>query len=234
MSDQPQAADFPLPSAFPRGLFEAVKDRFIAKIRATPEQQNIAGGQLGVLYRLRSTVEYSEELIECVRRAGDSPSTEARYQQERQLFGFFVSGIAALDCFSFFIYFAAAYLQPERFPTRKPGDIKAITLKRTSDNFGNAFPGEPITTALANLVNDQWFKDWDELRNILAHRAVLGRIVYASFGTSSPPNMPSEWKIDANRTLKIDEDVTTTRLNWLVITLAGLISAADEFATKYF
>lgn len=223
-----------MPSAFPDALFEAVKDRIIAKMPTpSPERENLSGGHNGVRYRLRACADYSEEFIECVRRVGDAPPPEDRYQQERQLFGFFVSGISALDSFNFFIYFAAAHLQPAYFPTERPGHTKAIARKPTADAFGKRFPGEVITTALNNLVDDPKLKEWDEFRNVLAHRAAPGRRIYVSFGTSSP-DPAAEWKIDPAGNLKIDADLTPPRLEWLATTLAVLAVAADQFAHKHF
>lgn len=234
MSAQPQPSGLALPSTFPDALFEAVKDRIIAKMPSpSPERENLGGGHNGVRYRLRACADYSEEFIECIRCAGDAPPPEDRYQQERQLFGFFVSGIAALDSFNFFIYFSAAHLRPVRFPTQKPGHIKAIARKSTAEAFGKDFPGEAITTALNNLVNDPKLNEWDGFRNVLAHRAAPGRVLYASFGTSSP-DPAAEWKIDPAGNLKIDVNLTRSRLEWLVTTLAGLVVAADQFTKKHF
>lgn len=144
-----------------------------------------------------------------------------------------MSGIAALDSFNFFIYFAAAHLQPACFPTERPGHLKAIARKSTADAFVKKFPGETITTALNNLVNDPMLKEWDEFRNVLAHRAAPGRVIYASVGTSSP-NLAADWKIDPAGNLKIDAGLTPPRLEWLATTLADLVVAADQFAQKHF
>jgi hypothetical protein len=68
---------------------------------------------------------------------------------------------------------------------------------------------------------------------VLAHRAVPGRVVYASVGTRTQPPA-ADWQIDPGVNLKIDAALTPPRLTWLIATLAKLIVAADQFTQKYF
>ena len=183
-------------------------------------------------YRLRACADYSKEFVECVESFGNAPLAEQRYQQERQLLGFFVSGYAALDSFAYFAYFAAAHLRPSQFPTQLPGHIKSVSCKTTPPLFVRAFPGEDITATLDALINDQAFKDWDGYRNILAHRAAPGRVMYASIGDTTPDT--ADWKIDLAANLKINASLTPPRLAWLVQTLSGLVMATDTFTKKHF
>jgi hypothetical protein len=222
-----------LPSPFPDDVFEAVKERIFSKVpSASQTWEQLAGSHNGVRYRLRACADYSEEFTQSVQRFGDSPPADKRYRQERQLFGFFVSGYAALDSFCFFIYFAAVHVQPGHFPTQLPGHIKSIGCKSTPAAFARAFPGEDISAALDALINHSTFKDWDGYRNILAHRAAPGRVMYASIG-SSTPDPAADWKIGPAGGLKIDASLTPPRLAWLVHTLSGLVVAADTFTRKH-
>jgi hypothetical protein len=145
MSSSSQPAGLPLPPPFRDDLFEAINQRLAARITSSsPEWGNLAGGHNAVRYRLRACADYFAEFIECLHRVGDAPPPEDRYRQERQLFGFFVSGIAALDSFSFFLYFAAAHIRPTGFPTQKRSDIRAINLKSSAAAFAREFPHENI------------------------------------------------------------------------------------------
>lgn len=234
MSSPLQPAGFPLPTLFRDDVFEAIKKRVTAKIPSPSfEWDNIAGGHNGVRFQLRACADYSDEFTHSVATKGDAPPLLDRYRQERQLFGFFVSGIAALDSFSFFLYFAAAQIRPAGFPTQKRGQIRAIRVKSTAAAFAREFPGETITTALDKLVSDPKFNEWDEFRNVLAHRAAPGRKIYASVGNPHP-DPAADWKIDPAANLKIDVNLTPVRLEWLVNTLTNLVVAADEFTQKYF
>ena len=124
---------------------------------ASPLWAQLAGSHNGVRYRLRACADYSQEFTQSIQSFGGSPPPEKRYQQERQLFGFFVSGYAALDSFSFFMYFAAAHLQPVPFPTQLPGQIQSINCKNTAAKFATAFPGDGITASLNAMLADQRF-----------------------------------------------------------------------------
>jgi hypothetical protein len=224
-----------LPSAFPDALFEVIKDRIVARLpNSSPATGNFLGGHNGVLYRLRACVDYSDEFIECLRRTGDAPPIEGRYRQEKQLFGFFVSGLAALDCFSFFLYFAAAHLRPTSFPTQAPGNIKSINFTSTVKGLTREFSGDAITTAMDALLNDPKFTEWSLYRNVLAHRAVPGRVVYLSSVGTRAPTPAADWQIDPVANLKIDAGLTPPRLTWLIAALANLVVAADQFTQKYF
>lgn len=233
MATTPQPSSLVLPSAFPDALFEAIATRVVQKMKnPSPELDNFGGAQNGVRYRLRACADYAAEFTESIRRVGAAPPGIERYQQERQLFGFFVSGAAVLDSFSFFLYFAAAQLQPTCFPTQ-PRDITQIDVNSASGKFKNAFPGEMITSNLTNLVDDPNFKEWRKCRNILAHRAAPGRVIYASVGSNSV-DLAADWRIDSFGKIKIDVNLTPPRLEWLLKTLAGLVEAADQFTQKHF
>jgi hypothetical protein len=164
-----------------------------------------------VRYRLRACADYSDEFTQSVQRFGEAPPPQERYRQERQLFGFFVSGYAALDSFCFFMYFAGSYLQPSQLRTQRPGEIKSISCKSASEGFATAFPGERITTAFNALLANQAFNDWYEYRNILAHRAAPGRMMHVSIGKSAP-DLAADWKIGSAANLKIDASLTLPRL----------------------
>jgi hypothetical protein len=234
MSGQSQPSRLTLPPAFPDDLFGVVKDRVATKAPiGSSSVEHLGGSYNGVRYRLKACADYSEEFTHSINTFGESPPFIQRYQQERSLFGFFVSGYSVLDSFSFFMYTAAAQIDPTHFPMQKPGHLKGISCKTTPDVFAKAFSGEAIATELTKLIADPTFTQWDDFRNILAHRTAPGRAFYASFGTSIP-DPPADWKIAPAANLKIDADLTQCRLAWLVNTLAKLVSAADVFAQKHF
>ena len=233
MSGQSQPSRLTLPPAFPDDLFE-VKDRVATKVPTGSWSVEYLGGSYnGVRYRLKACADYSEEFTHSINTFGDSPPLIERYPQEPALFGFFVSGYSVLDSFSFFMHTAAAQIKPTHFPMQKPGHLKGISCKSTPKAFAKAFPNEAMTVALKSLIADQTFKDWDNYRNILAHRSAPGRSIYASFG-SSVPDPAADWKIDPAGGLKIDANLTPPRLTWLVHTLTDLVVAADTFTRKHF
>jgi hypothetical protein len=155
------------------------------------------------------------------------------YREERDLFGFFVSGLSVLDSFSFLMYFAGAQLRPTVFRTERPGQLGSITIASTAEAYGKAFPNDPFTSSLIGLKDDPKLKEWRNVRNVLAHRAAPGRVIYAST-MGSPPPPSAEWKIEPSGKLRFDQSLTTVRLEWLVKTLAHLIDRAAQFADTHF
>lgn len=234
MSGQSQPFRLTLPSAFPDDLFDEVRSRVAARVQiGSLALEHLAGSHNGVRYRLKACADYSDEFTHSIKTFGDSPPLIERYQQERALFGFFVSGYSVLDSFSFFMHTAATQINATHFPMQKPGHLKGIGCKTTAGVFARPFPEEAITTELTKAIADPMFTQWDNFRNILAHRTAPGRAFYASLGTSIP-DPPPDWKIAPATKLKIDANLTQCRLAWLVETLAKLVSAADVFAQKHF
>ena len=136
-----QPTGLKLPSSFPDGVFEAVKDRILSKVpSASPAWEQLAGSHNGVRYRLRACADYSDEFTQSVQRFGDSPPAGERYQQERQLFGFFLSGYAALDSFCFFLYFAAPTFSRAIFPPSCRATSRASTAKTPQGASPPRFP----------------------------------------------------------------------------------------------
>lgn len=234
MSGQSLRSSLTLPPAFPDDLFEELRNRVGTKVPPGSSAAEYLGGSYnGLRYRLRACADYSEEFTHSINTLGVETLGMERYQQERSLFGFFVSGYSALDSFGFFMHTAAAQVDPTHFPMQKPGHLKSISFKATPNLFAKAFPGEAIATELNKSKNDPAFTQWDNFRNILAHRSAPGRAFYASAGASTP-DPPPDWKIAPAANLKIDADLTPCRLAWLTDTLAKLVSAADVFARQHF
>ena len=136
MSGQPQPSRLTLPPAFPDDLFEEVRNRVGTKVpTGSSAVEYLGGSHNGVRHRLKACADYSEEFTHSINTFGDSPPLIERYQQERSLFGFFVSGYSVLDSFSFFMHTAAAQIDPTNFPMQKPGHLKGISFKAAPKVF---------------------------------------------------------------------------------------------------
>ena len=171
-----------LPAGFPDNVFEAIKDTFVQAVTIPSAGfENIAGGHNGVRYRLRACSDYSQEFADSLQRYGDAPPLEERYRQEKQLFGFFVSGLSALESFCFFMFFAGATRNAAAFQTGSPKQIRNICRVTTQAAYTAAFPGDAITRALISLNASPWVAEWDAWRNILIHRIAPGRVFSAAF-----------------------------------------------------
>ena len=230
-AEVPQLA---MPAGFPEATLEAITNRVILKMKnPSAELDSFCGAKNGMRFRLRACADYAAGFTQSVQKFADAPSVEERYKQETFLFAFFVSGTAVLDSFSMLMYVAAAQIRPVEFPMQKPGQIKRINCRTAADQFQRAFPNEPLTTALKDLVADPCFEEWDTFRNVLAHRAAPRRDLFMSAGGSAP-DPAAGWRIDPQGTVKIDVNLTPSRLAWLVGWVAALLAAADQFTQKHF
>ncbi len=116
----------------------------------------------------------------------------------------------------------AALVDPHKFSVLQPWSIDP---KSTATHFALAFPTEPLTKALEQLNKDQAFKDWKDVRNVLAHRLAPGRQHFV--GGSQHGN--AVWLTG----IKIDTATTVSRRTWLVETLGRLMEAADLFTAMH-
>ncbi len=192
---------------------------------------SLMGGYMGVLFRLRACSDYATNFAVTLNRR--ELSEEDRCEQERLLFGFFVSGVAALDSFGFFLHFVASRIRPAPFPTQ-PEELWRISMKGTRKKFADEFPGDLVTAKLQDALKRLGpFYEWEAVRNVLAHRAVPPRDVFAVAGGRAAVPV-DDWKLSPSVSLKMDADLTRLRLQWLVDTLSELAAATDDFTQKHF
>jgi hypothetical protein len=244
MSNLPPPFKLP-PDGFPDDLFETAVERIGATIQVGSfERENFVGGYNGVRYRLRACADDSECFTRSLRQFGEAPTQAERYNQERWLFGFFVSGFSALESFCYCMYFAATQMKskPAHFQVQKPGQVKAIDCASTGAAFRSDFPTDDLTTALTELNGDPQFKEWKECRNFLLHRATPGRAYQMKFHESFNPNQPgapfppvlaAEWRVGSTW-IPMDDKLTSHRLKWLLRELTYLVTCADRFARDHF
>src|SRR5215213_7597260 len=94
----------------------------------------------------------------------------------------------------------AQALRSDRFPIATEDDKKKIYPQVVADKFTSVFPNEPVTCAINDLMDDQGFKAWKDLRNILAHRSSPGRHFAITLG-GGEEHRTSQWaamRVDEN------------------------------------
>jgi hypothetical protein len=181
--------------------------------------------------RFRACAEHDKAFTRSIKK-NDAPPQPERYAQERDLFGFFVTGLSVIENTCYGLYAIASMLDDVYFPIKKAGHKKAISPENTADRFRTTFPTEGISRALNRMVNSQEYEDWKEVRNILAHRGSPGRIVRRTHVEGS-----GETHGDALwlKGIPLDASTTPSRRVWLAGTLQTLLREADSFTrTKGF
>lgn len=220
-----------LPPFFPDLIWHQVKDRVCPRI-ANPsiELNNFLGSWQAVRYRYRAAWENTQAFTQAIQQP-DPKSENQYYQEDQTLSEMFFSGFSVIESFCFCLYFTGAFTsQSAHFPlTKKP---EKIDLKWTTGAFLNAFPSDMLTTELSSLQSDAKFKEWGNIRNVLAHRVSPGRIVYLS--NWRKPN-PPDWHLPTSLPLiPLDAQTAQSRLDWLTNTLNRLVDAADQFTQMHF
>jgi hypothetical protein len=224
--------DSVIPSDFPRSIFNAVIERVLKgndQKFHSPHIDDFHDAWFAVGYRFFTCTEHDREFTASINRAGIDPPRLEHYIQERELFGFFISGLASLESFAYSCYALGAILDVNNFSTSNP---RSITLKSTIDRFLRYYPGGSLTLRLDQLRNETEFKDWSDTRNILAHRLLPPRQITV---TLFPPQPDLGKKVTwVNNKIQIDNSTTSSRRKWLAQALAELVSSADLFTKKYF
>jgi hypothetical protein len=218
----------PIPQDFDGELYSRVY-RAIERKYAIPSQksfQQVAWALQGLVYRFTACAEHDDAFTASFKAHGH-PLQPERYQQEKHLFGFFVTGLSALECFAYASYWLGSLLDAAAFPTGTDQSLRAITCPHTAACFGRRFPNDPLESTTKRLFDSQEFQRWAEIRNMLAHRSHPGRAIYASIG--SAPEKPTEWVKD----IVIDVKTTRSRRTWLSTGITELLNAAETFVAAH-
>lgn len=216
-----------MPGDFAAAPYEAIHRRMDTKKDTHPDSwAQYAGAWNAIVYRFRSCADHDRAFTKSVKRSGSAPPQPGRYIQERELFDFFMNGLAAIESFCYGLFVIASIVDAQNFPIRTPADMRSINPENTARQFATAFPAELITTALQQMLNEQNFKDWKEIRNILVHRAAPGRTILLS----TRRTLNDLWL----KGIPINRNTTASRRQWLAGTLNSLLVAAEVFATQKF
>lgn len=217
-----------MPSDFPSEPYDEVSRRVGSFSTHTPATlSHFAGAWNAVAYRYSACADYDVAFTDSIRCYGDAPPPQERNLQERCLFGFFVSGLAALESIYYGLFAVGALLNPAHFPLSTDNEMRAVNPRSTADHYFRVFPSEGITNVLLQLEQSQEFKDWREIRNILAHRTAPGRIIHAS---TTGIDSPALWRTG----IPLDTNTTTSRRTWLAAKLTLLITEANAFTQSHF
>ena len=212
------------------------------------EYRHFYSGWVGLAFRFRACAAHDQTYIMSFDQYGGDVMDMAMYQEDEALFGFFLKGLAALECFCYGLYALgtlvrtptqAPSIPPQPlFPHLDPHDPKepqAITPRVTLQAFQQHFAGYALTTQLARMLADPAYREWSNIRNVVAHRAATaGRSLRYSNpsalvgGDDARPSAVTMWAGDIDLTA----DTTASRYRWLRETLNTGIEATLAF-TKH-
>lgn len=222
-----------MPEDFPFEEYEAVHER-MRNLRDRNENvwSLYASSWNAVAFRFCSCAEHDDNFTQSVIRFGSAPEPNERYIQERELFGFFVTAMSTIDCFSFGLYAIASMVKGSEFPTSTARELSSIDLCLCRKRFSYWFRNDAITHRLKEILHDKEYKRMYKLRNILAHRLAPSRLHHVSVSLSSI-DLKNEDKAFWMNGIKIDPRLTRKRRQWLAGRLDILLKATKLFSEKY-
>ncbi len=225
-----------LPSDFPLDAYEnvaAAGRRWLAGTgqgnKPPPVVYEFAGAWNALAYRFLACWEHCESFTNSIQK---SPNDHRDlYEQEKDLFGFFLNGLSVFESYYYGIYCLAAMLRPNEFPIEREEDRKKVSLSSSgTKTFENAFSNNEISPALKGLLKSGKYDEWNKIRNVLVHRAAPPRNHYLGAPKSGTSDV---WKESRLAELgPLDQKTTKTRRRWLADRLRELLDAADSFSMR--
>ena len=218
-----------VPDDFPQKPYDAVHARVNSSPRDDKVRFHYGGAWNAVLYRFVSCARSDETFANSVRTAGLTPGHPERFIQEDALFGFFVNGLSVIESFFYGLRWIGSMVDTTSFPVPTEDELENIKLDKTVDEYMSRFGTCPLTDAFGrlryrdssgNARNTSEYREWKEIRNILAHRAHYGR----SISMGGPGGVV--WRAHE---IQLTGQFTTTKRQWLASTLAELMNGAEIF-----
>ena len=216
-----------MPTEFPVAAYERIHAKVQPLRDASPAAMNeFAGAWNAISYRYVAFVECDEAFRNSLAAHGTAPPALERYNQERDLFGFFSNGFSTFESFFYAAFAMLCLLKPNDFQIGTPQQQRNVTGTNTVSAYRRAFTPNSIIEALETLLKDPTYVELREIRNILSHRSAPGRTIHVAFGDEPAPD---QWKI-AN--IVLNERTTFTRRQGVAVTLTKAITALLQFAEQ--
>lgn len=214
-----------MPSDFPTQAYESISHHCQ---RPAPPNPDASWVQFrlawhSVVYRFAAMAEHDEGY----RKAFPPTSFINLYNQEKELFGFFVTGLSTLESYAYGTHFLLAIVHPELFPVNNLRDIEPGFTQKHLESI----PSEPLAQAFKELVTNPQFREWETVRNYLAHRGAPRRNV-----TLGSPGSDI-WEVKKKDTedrfyMPLTRNLTTVHRKWLSETLSELLEKTLAFVEK--
>lgn len=228
-----------MPKDFASAPYEAVSSRVSAKNQTHPDSLvQFAVAWSAVRHRFLSCTEHSEAFTKAIKEAGTpgvTPQTaDMWYAQQKELFDFFMNGLATIENVCYGLFAVGSILDTQQFPIATENNLRDIGAISTACKFANLFANETISSTLEQLTASQEFNEWRDIRRVLFHRGLPGRIISLTLGGGEPLYGGTQWGQGVwGQGIPIDENTTVSRRRWLAETLRDLLTAADTFTSHH-
>lgn len=140
-----------------------------------PAHTHFIGAWNAISYRYKAVAEYDQQLTASIVTHGPGAGDPNRYEQERDLFEFFSSGVSVFDAFCFGAFAIGAFASPTHFPLNTDSDERKVNWKSLLQAYNESFATDPITLVLHTVKADAALKAIRRVRDILTHRSSPAR-----------------------------------------------------------
>ena len=229
-----------MPDDFPTAAYEEMHRQVITRNSRVPIDSTVLSqfqsGWNAVAYRFKATGEHDQAFREALASAGGvgRPPMNNRYVQERELFGFFVTGLSVLEAVAYSVFALCSMVDAPAFPMLTPQDRRKVTPKETARQLGLTFPKERLSIIWQQLLHSPDFQEWRDIRNTLAHRSAPPRFFVqsasADSGDSAGSGFAATWKEFG---IAIDRETTAERRKWLGLKTTEILKAANELGQRH-
>jgi hypothetical protein len=230
-----------MPADFPRAGYERVMKK--VKPLAGPYAQmydHFGGAWNAISYRYMAMCFHGDNFsTSIVLPQGEAAAYYVkRYEEERELFGFFSNCFSTFESFFYGMYAVGNFLDPgtpasagtpavqTNFPMTAK-DLQFVTPSSTDKAYKKAFHGDAFLGTLTGVFADVRFRELREIRNILTHRTAPGRRMFVGIG--SDEELPDVWKLND---IPLDAKLTPARRANTAQLLATLLDAAADFVEQ--
>jgi hypothetical protein len=221
-----------MPDDFEYDSYEAVHSRMAPLNKSYPTQwPEWAAAWVAVAYRFYACTEHAEAFTKSLQTHGDAPQEPERYRQEQHLFGFFVNGLSVIESTCYGLFAIASMENPASFPLTTPAQKRAVNPKSTTLGFCTEFPAEGVSSVLSTLIATQDYKDWQSIRNILAHRQSPGRQIPVTVGSPQHAQHDALW---GSSGIPLNSSTTQQRRIWLAENIRTLLREIEAFTKSRF
>jgi hypothetical protein len=218
--------DIDLPNDFPSRPYSLIHSKLAPRRDERPTSwDQWAGAWNAVAYRYLSCFEHDQHFTGSVKKFGCSPGQPHRYFQERELFGFFTTGLSGIEALHFGLFAIASYVKPNEFLLSTDDELRAITPASTTRQFEKCFAAETVTSVLREIQQMSQYEEWNLIRNILIHRTHPGRAAYLGG--------PNDGLILWVRGITLDDQTTSSRRTWLSEVMNKLLSESCAFCDEH-
>lgn len=216
-----------MPQSFPAEIYESIHKRMAKKKNDHLKSWfQYAWAWNAVAYRFLACTEHHKAFTGSLKKFGISPKPQQRYVQEKNLFGFFVTGLSVIESVIYGLYAIASVIKPHYFPITKEEDLKRVTPENTTDKLKRYFKSQRITVVLKKLINDKDYEYWKKIRNILIHRIARGR----DFSIGGNDRSKALWINE----IPMNENTTYSHYKWLTNWLLVILEGIDNFTSNEF